>query len=316
VRIVNDVRNKLNTYLEYQEKESQLYIPNEIFNDFRVLHDKGSGHVAFAYSYYYLISWLYRFCKYGHLNIDVKVIKEILGYNATYKKLDYLIKKNGVLDELGYTLSSTDFPYSWYFNNGDIEFHYLSELNVEDRKRILEQRGRNYKVKVPVKGLLRNRESEQEGYYNGIFYDISRTHLVEFEVFVECMSKGELGCIGFYLYGYLKWKCGMYNGYDVSYKQMEDETGINYRTLERYLDEMRKNNMITVSSSDFIIGARNEDRKSNTYYVNDAGLFGMKPISMKKGKVITLETHLKQSENISGNVDNKGIADEFGELFG
>jgi hypothetical protein len=313
---MSNLTNKLNTYLQYQEKESHLYIPNEIFNDFRVLHDKGSSHVAFAYSYYYLISWLYRYCKYGHLNIDVKMIKGILRYNSTYKKLDYLIKKNGLLDEMGYTLSSTDFPYSWDFNDGDIEFHLLSGLDVDDRKRILDQKGRNYKIKVPVKGLWRNQESEQEGDYNGTYYDISRTHLVEFEIFTECMSKNELGCVAFYLYGYLKWKCGMYDGYDVSYKQMEKETGINYRTLERYLDEMKKNNMIICSSSNFVIGARNEDRKSNTYYVNDVGLFGMTPMSMKKGKVITLDTHLKQSGTISGSVDTQGIKDDFDKLFG
>jgi hypothetical protein len=236
---------KLYSILKFEENESHLYMPNEIFSDLKVIHNKGSSHIAFCYSYYYLISWLYRYCKYGQLDIDVKMIKDILGYNSTYKKLDYLIKKNGIIDEIGYTSSSTDFPYSWDFNDGDIEFNMFSELDTEVRKVILKRKGKNSKIKLPTKGLWRSDESEEDGHYDGTFYNVSRTHLVKFEVFVKCMGNKDLGCIGFYLYGYLKLKCQWYQGdYKKSIDKIAEETGLSTNTTEKYLSLLEIHKLI------------------------------------------------------------------------
>lgn len=109
---------QLEELLQYHEKESKIFMPNEIFDDLKgAIPD--SPHIAFAYSYTYLAAWLYRYSK--HISptegfIDNVKMKQILGYNENYKKLDYLIKKNGLLDQLGYTETVKDFPTSWTYD--------------------------------------------------------------------------------------------------------------------------------------------------------------------------------------------------------
>ena len=197
--------------LQYNDKENKVFMPNEIFEDISIMGFKTIEHKSFVYSYYYLLLWLYRYTKYGNIKITVQDIKEVLGYNKKYDVLDYIIKKDGLLDQLGYTESTTDFPYHWNMENG-LEFNYFSEMDLEMRKTI--SRGRNYKIKVPVKGIHRDSESRSEGIEDGVFYDIANTHMVDFEVFAECMEK--VGCKGFYVYGYLKWKCDIYKKYNIS----------------------------------------------------------------------------------------------------
>ncbi|PLR99620.1 hypothetical protein [Bacillus sp. T33-2] len=229
---MNDIR-KLLQVNEYQNK---IYIPNEIFNDLKPLYDKGSSHVAFVYSYYYLINWLYRYAKYGELNVDVGMIKQALGYSPDNKKINYLIKKNGWLDEIGYTYSDTDYPIAWEFNGGEIQFTMLSDMDDEIRKMLIRQKGKNYKIKVPVKGIWRTKESEAEGLEDGTFYEVGNTHEILFDVFVNCMENDNLGVCGFYLYGYLKYRCQWHSGkYNSSMDKISNEVGMSLNTVEKYL---------------------------------------------------------------------------------
>lgn len=262
--------NKLNEYINYTEQEYPMYIPNEIFYDLNQSEIKGSSHIAFSYSYYYLISWLYRYAKYGSKKIDVGMIKEILGYRADNKGLNYLIKQNGVLDKLGYTFSSGDYPLAWNFNNGDIEFLLLSDMDEDTRKLMYGQTGRNYKIKVPVKGLWRSGESEREGYYDGTFYDISNTHYVGFDVFTKCMENEQVGVIGFYLYGYLKNKIQTHKGkYKCPVERIADDSGISIKTTERYLGALLLNGLIKSEEGECKRVDDELKREANTYYVRD-----------------------------------------------
>lgn len=68
-------------------------------------------HVVFSYCYLGLIGYLYYNRKYEEFNVTVRDIKEMLGYNSSYKKVDYLIKNNGVLDKLGLTVTSRSINY-------------------------------------------------------------------------------------------------------------------------------------------------------------------------------------------------------------
>lgn len=253
--------------LEYNELESKLFIPNEIFSDFKSLGEKGSSHVAFAYSYYYLISWLYRYAKYGNKKIDVGMIKEILGYYSKNKKIDYLIKKDGVLDQLGYTFSDTDYPIGWNYDES-LSFTMLSDLDDDSKKMLRIDRGRNYKIKVPVKGIWRDNESEKEGYENGTFYEIENTHMIPFEVFMECMEDEELGVIGFYLYGYLKYRCQWHGEYNSSVERIAEDVGMKFKATEKYLKLLHDRMMIQQIKNECV---RYEDRyvqKAHTYKVN------------------------------------------------
>ncbi|MED1863263.1 hypothetical protein P4V41_07325 [Fictibacillus nanhaiensis] len=289
---MNEIINKLS----YNEKETKIYIPNEIFNDLEGLHVKGSSHVAFAYSFYYLTSWLYRYCKYGQIEIDTKMIKELLGYHPDNKVINYIIKKNGVLDELGYTMTTTDYPVAWEYEDG-LEFVLLSDLDTDAKKMLQSKKGKNYKIKVPIKGIWRSKESEEEGIEDGTFYEVDNTHCVPFEVFIECMENDQLGCIGFYLYCYMKSKYQIFEtGYDVSLTELERCTGLSHKTLCRYLDRLKKYRMITCDVQNFVLGLDKGERKSNTYHVNDWELFSDKPMSYVKAQVLKLDEYQKMQE--------------------
>jgi hypothetical protein len=229
-------------------------------------------HVAFCYAYYYLISYIYRYAKYGQSRYQQGDLKEILGYASKYKKVDYLIKKDGVLDTMGYTCSNTDFPVvsEVVYDEGkgkvvDVEFTMYSELKVMYQEESL----RNYKIKVPVKGLYRDKESEDDDYLNGTFFEIDSTHGIDPIVFIKCMANESIGCVGFYLYGYLKRHCDMYNSYDVSYEEIVKGTGIAMSTLNRYLIQLARHNFITVNRQDFVVNLPKEERESNGYSVNE-----------------------------------------------
>lgn len=259
--------NDLRKYLQVNEHQDKIYIPNEIFNDLRVLHDKGSSHVAFAYSYYYLISWLYRYAKYGELNIDVKMIKQVLGYNPENKKVNYLIKKNGFLDEIGYTYTDTDYPLSWDFNNGDINFMMLSDMDDEVKSLLIKQKGKNYKIKIPIKGLWRSVESEKENIWDGTFYEIEYTHEVSFDVFEKCMENEKLGVSGFYLYGYLKFRCDKFNEYAASIERIGSEVGMSKNTAEKYLTNLSISGLIRYKENDCVKVEGGYKKQANSYSI-------------------------------------------------
>ena len=175
--------------LQYTDGESKIYMPNEIFEDLKSVI-KNSPHLAFAYSYIYLVHWLYRYTKYTSSKsiITNEHIKEILGYNSKTKGLDYLIKKNGLLDELGYTLTTNDIPLHWKYDKYDgLEFTLLHDSIAEEleinpsltKGDILKvyQIPRKYNVKLPVKAFDRYSNDD----IDGTFYEVSNTHLIPFE---------------------------------------------------------------------------------------------------------------------------------------
>lgn len=259
--------NDLKTLLQVNEHQDRVYMPSEIFNDLKPLHSKGSSHVAFAYNFYYLISWLYRYAKYGELNIDTGLIKQVLGYSPENKKVNYLIKKNGWLDEMGYTYSGTDYPIAWRFNNGDIQFDMLSELDVELRKMIQSSKGKNYKAKVPVKGIWRDEDSQVEGIENGTFYEIEYTHEIPFDVFVRCMENDELGVIGFYLYGYLKYRCDKFGEFNASMDKLANDTGMSRSTVNRYTGALMKEGLISYRENECKVIEGKFKKQANSYSI-------------------------------------------------
>ncbi|WP_299831322.1 hypothetical protein [uncultured Metabacillus sp.] len=287
--------------LQYDEKESTIFIPNEIFTDLQN-HIKKSNHIPFAYSYYYLVNWLYRYTKYGGLSIDNKTIKSILGYNPTYTEIDYLIKKNGVLDLMGYCSTVKDYPISWTFEDEILEFVLLSDIEEEFQKLIKESRSRKYTIKLPVKSFYRKEDNEDV--MDGTYYEFDRTHLIPFEVFLFCMSNKELGCSGFYLWSYLKMQNQMYSGYDISLTDLANETGMTRRTMCTYLTNLRKYRMVDCyHNQEFFCTALKEDeRKANTYVTKEYDLFSDKPVDIKRIEIVGVDKYLEK-------LDNKAVYD-------
>jgi hypothetical protein len=327
--------SKLLKFDEDTGYESKLFMPNEIFEDLKKNSKiKNSPHIAFSYSYTYLATWIYRYAK--HLStrglIDNSIMKEILGYNPTTKGLDYLIKKNGVLDEMNYTRTVKDFPTFVHYTHefgSQIEFDMLSGLDEDDEEDIkkefmtLNKISRKYFIKYPVKAFFRNWEDEEqreiyensEDQEDGTFYFIENTHLVPFEVFLFCMSNEKLGCEAFYLYSYLQYKNQIHkDGYDVSIENLAIETGLNDRTSKNYLAQLKGYRMIKcIHNQDFFaVGMRKEDRKANTYITYDYDLFLDKPTTYKKIKVMPrkeylLKLKLEKEEEIKKWESNEAI---------
>src|SRR5437763_8036906 len=101
----------------FTPKEKRIFMPNEIFDDFKSGFDSGV-HKAFAYSYYYVVNYLYRYTKYSFgERFTQPEIMEFLGYSASNKKLNYITKKDGLLDQIGYTKTTTDYPVQWNFDS-------------------------------------------------------------------------------------------------------------------------------------------------------------------------------------------------------
>lgn len=301
--------DELNNKLQYNEKESKIFMPNEIFNVIQASGIKNK-HIPLAYSYYYLICWLYRYAKYGVMNnIDNKKIKEILGYSPTYPEIDYIIKKNGLLDEMGYTITVKDFPLSWIYEDDFLDFDLLSDMDEDTQKIIKQQYSRKFTVKFPPKAFHRTKESEDDNYLDGTFYEVNNTHLIPFEVFVFCMSKKELECTGFYLWCYLKMQNQIYDsGYDVSLDDLANETGIPRSTMIGYLNTLREYGMVNCYHNQeyFCLALNDEEKKANTYVTNEWNEFRNKRVKFDRIKTISVKEYEKLRES----------KDELVELFG
>lgn len=230
--------------------KTRIYIHNEIFKELEVIYDKGSSHVAFAYSHYFLICWLYRYAKYSEWNVDVKWIKQMLGYNPTNKKIDYLIKKGGLLDQIGLTRISNDFPVSWSMQEDDLEFMMYSELDD-----VMKGYLKKCNIKVPIKAVERT------------FYDISNTHEMKFDLFIKCMES-DLGCSGFYLCGYLKYKCDKFGEYCVSFERLAADIGMSKSTVQKYIGLLLDHSLISYKENACRLVDGQFNKLGNSYKVN------------------------------------------------
>jgi hypothetical protein len=305
---------EIKEYLGYHEQESKIFMPNEIFTDLRNALPDSSSHLAFAYSYYYLTSWLYRYTKYVKSNlIDNGKIKKLLGYNEDYKKIDYIIKKNGLLDQIGYTRTVKDFPVLWEYDNYEgLEFTMYSEQREDIHRYNNITPSRKYNIKFPVKAFERIIDGDLET--NGTFYDIENTHEIPFEVFMYCLDNEQIGLTGFYIYSFIKRMNDYYRGgWDISVEGMPTDMGISERTISRYLDVLRKYNLIKVEHNQeyFCLGLDSNERKANTYYANEINEFTYEEKEYEKIKIMMKKEfmNIKKSEE-------KIKDDEFESLFG
>lgn len=181
--------------------ERSITMPNEILQEMKDWLASGElksiQHQEFVYTYYWLLTYLWRYALYAEQKLTQSDIKRLLGFNPNEKRLNYIMKKDGLLDIKEYTSTTKDFPISWSMKKSEqLSFDMLHEINQVDRGYLLPYQSPNYFVKSPVKHMG-NPENE------GIFWNSSDTHIVNGEVFTMCMNNRNLGCAGFYLYGVL-----------------------------------------------------------------------------------------------------------------
>lgn len=194
---------------------------NEIFEDLKKWVVEGEikslQHQEFIYSYYWLLQYLWNHGKYSNGKFSQSAIKSMLRYNQNDKRLDYIMKKNGLLDRKGYTVSSSDYPVS--VKDGEkMKLKMLRCLDDEERKAVHQFNSSNFIVKKPLEYLNKGNKN-------------SSIHVVEGSVFYECMNDRELKCAGFYMYGLLK--SGLINGGMITNDCLAKTTGWSVRRVIR-----------------------------------------------------------------------------------
>lgn len=253
---------------EYVQKENRevFFLPNEIFGDL-LTSIKSFDKRAFAYSYYAYITYLYRYCKYIDSNGNRTTqadIKQYLGYSPINKPVDSIIKKNGILDSIGYTMTTTDYPISWQINEyNDVEFTTINDIKEGIINRSVKEN--TYKCKMPVKAFYRNTETNSS-ICDGTFFDVANTHSINYNIMERIIQDKQLGVKGLYIYGFLKHKSQFYKiGYQATYDKLSQELGSIYRTLVKYIRRLEEIGLIAVDIHPF--RGKEAGREANVYHV-------------------------------------------------
>lgn len=224
-------------YFDYSKKDEKINMPNEIFKDFKESPLFVTNmHRAFGYSYYFLITYLYRNVKYSKIspskNVHQMNLLEAMGVNR--KAVNYVSKRGGVLDTIGYTLSFHDYPFHClYDDDGFLGFEMASECNEEMRKYI--RFPQFFICKYPKKAFYREGYDED---YTGTFFYYQNTHIIDFQVFAECMCEEKDRLELFYLYGFLKAFEGFINGKDVYMEYLRVSLGFGNAKIKRLLNRL------------------------------------------------------------------------------
>ena len=287
-RLTNDYRNdkinpnskiggdRLDLYKKLEYKSDFESFVNISSNIFKVISSNGEKfssprHIALAYAYNYFITWLYRYCKHELIEMNcnttiTETVKVALGMSKNYKCIDYIIKKDGVTDEIGLTrtISISETPSTWNLCEEYLQFisreeYYKSMLDFK-----LEEKIKNKKSKEPLLAT-RDRAIDSET-YGGTFNDKRMSFIVDFNIFIYCMEQKDVGIYGFYIYSFLKMQSYKYGGkFTLSRKYISEKTGLNELAIKRTLSDLRQHNMITVEFGKNI----GDGAKTNEYVVID-----------------------------------------------
>lgn len=220
-------------------------MPNEIFSDMKewlVLDDlKSIQHQEFVYSYYWLLAYLWRFAVHSEHKITQSDIKRMLNYNPKNSRLDYIMKRDGLMDSKSYTKTTIDYPVSWsQKGKDDVQFTMLHHLDKEYREYVSKFIARNNFVKNPLKHTGEDVDEE------GVFWNISNTHSMSGEMFKICMSNTDLGCAGFYLYGvlvFIRDKIGV-DEFPCANETLATYTGWNEKRIIRITNCLQTNHLL------------------------------------------------------------------------
>lgn len=248
----NDIYKMLN-YNEDKESDATFAIPNEIFPDLQ--SRLKFGQCAYAYSYYYLNMYLHLYAKYGtEQSIDkftVPSIQEMLGISRDSRSMTSITKKGGLLDELGYTSTITDYPVErtrLEYVDGWMEVEHTMYSEVKDDYPDSMTHGRNFTVKHPDKMYWRTQEAKEEGYNNGTIFEPDNTHILPLKMFLKALSINEIGIKGFYIYGFIKYKHDKSRGrgWIISNELFQKDIGLSKKTLTRLIKSLKEHEFIKI----------------------------------------------------------------------
>ncbi len=284
---------ELKNILKVNSKK-KVFIPNQFFRDLiecnefkpkisKVKTNQGTvntyekkanaNHIAFAFCFVYLISYLYRYANYIYYEdekeyfIDDKLIYMLCDTSPTSRGKDgvsYITKKGGLLEHLGYIVKADDFPIDYYYYEdfpGVVDYSFPEFVMYSEVKYELPTGYNkfNKKINYPIRAMHYDKESESEKTLDGYFYDVQYSTEININVFAYCMARKELGKLGFYLYAYLKSRCDYFyattnsKGYIRPLQDLSVDTGIGKSVLSQYLTVLEEHNMILNSHNHFVL---------------------------------------------------------------
>lgn len=284
-------------------------MPNELFTQLLQMKEDEelkSVHIGFTYSYIYLQTYMYRYSTYDRYVPKTSEIKELLTYNPTEQRTDYIIKKNGLLEQKDILTTTNEFPVISVMVDADNGIDRVPEITTiqefcnecqhetvdEWRKRMGITRRND--CKYPVFAFEREYD---DGYVEGTFFDISDTHLIDMDTFLFCMSTDDIGVNGFYVYAYLLDRSNKFNDdFKASYKRIAKETGLSFGTIASLMDALRSHNLITTvhNIEYFSFAISKDNQKPSTHKVNTSDKFSVEKIEYEKLKFVSNKEHEKK----------------------
>lgn len=252
-----------------EKKGEHVYLPNEIFIEF-TKHFNSIKPFSFAYCYYTYLNFLYKYCWY--LKDDNTIItqgemKSFLGYSSINKTVDKIIKDGGLLEQLGYIKTITDYPMNPIYDEetGFVEgFKMANDIReMVHRKELVPYRG--VRVKMPTTLIERSKvipDNEDKREYDGTLYNVSDTFNIEFEVFKSIIQNSKLGCNGFLIYSILKSLCGTKKKFRIPQDELAAIYKIRQNTIQEYLRLLEDENYIYVKRK-----MENGKYLTNTYHI-------------------------------------------------
>ncbi|PQP90945.1 hypothetical protein [Paenibacillus sp. AR247] len=266
---------ELRTILDVdRESKQRIYMPNELFKDLVNSEDfkarkANATHIAFAFSYLYLASYMYRYARFtyyedyfGESFIDDSVIYKICNISPDSRGaagVSYITKKDGVLNKLNYIRKESDYPIRYKYeedisgnkNYSEVYWKMLSDIKDELPSDVKLSRAR--KINFPVRAIYFDEESENKGIENGYFFITANTTEIDINTFIFCMKHSDIGVVGFYLYSFLKCMNGYFRGeYNSSIEQLVIDTGIKSTKLSEVIKTLEAHNMITNTHNTYV----------------------------------------------------------------
>lgn len=185
--------------LKQQHFERPVAMPNEIYTDMKQWLELGElkspQHQEFIYAFYWMIAYLWGFAKYGEHGFTISEIKQMLGYNPNEKRINYIIKQDGLLDQKRYTDTVDDFPVLWSLKDAELSHTMLSSYDELDQQIVNKFKANKAFIKAPMLSIGEDND--------GLYWNAENSHIVRGDVVVACMANNKLKCAGIYLYGIL-----------------------------------------------------------------------------------------------------------------
>ena len=164
--------------------------------------------------------------------------------NPSEKRLDYLIKKGGILDLFGFTETTRDFPTATIFDERNmITVKTLKDMREDLAKSFLEQYNNRYTCKKPLLQYSRG---------NKVGLMFSKDDVIPISVFelTRTLLCPEISFDGFYVYVYIKYRCKMigYESLNIFYVELERNIGYEKRRIRELINNLESAGMLKVES--------------------------------------------------------------------